>query len=131
MAIIETSKIIVELAKKGMTIELQEKIMQLREEALELQEENLSLKTENIKLKKKEELRGTVQFENNFVYQVIDDQKLGPCCPRCFDKEQKLARLVEIQNRAYGCSICKFILTREGQGLQPAERAHLINTYLK
>jgi len=39
MAIIDTSKIIVELAKKGMTIELQEKIMQLREEALELQEE--------------------------------------------------------------------------------------------
>ena len=36
MDIINTSELIVELAKKGMTVELQEMNMKLREEALEL-----------------------------------------------------------------------------------------------
>ena len=39
MAIIETSKIIADLAKRGMTIELREEIIKLREEAVELQED--------------------------------------------------------------------------------------------
>ena len=90
MAIIDTSKIIVELAKKGMTIELQEKIMQLREEALELQEENLKLKTENIELKKKEELQEKVKFERKVYYREGDEI---PFCPYCYEKHQLLIHL--------------------------------------
>jgi len=37
-------KDIIELIKKGATIEAQEKIMELREAAIQLQEENLSLR---------------------------------------------------------------------------------------
>lgn len=90
MAIIETSKIIVELAKKGMTIELQEKIMQLREEALELQEENLRLKTENLRLKKKVELQEKVKFKRKVYYR--EDDK-APLCPYCFEKSNLLIHL--------------------------------------
>ena len=90
MAIIDTSKIIVELAKKGMTLELQKKIMQLREEALELQEENLKLKTENIDLKKKEELQEKVKFKRKVYYRDGDEV---PFCPYCYEKHQLLIHL--------------------------------------
>ncbi|HYA20452.1 MAG TPA: hypothetical protein VEG25_07400, partial [Burkholderiales bacterium] len=52
---------IVELIKKGATVEAQEKIMELREMALELQEENVNLKSQvnelQQALKLKEQLR--------------------------------------------------------------------------
>ena len=44
-------KDIVELIKKGSTIEAEEQILALRKAALELQEENLDLKSENLKLR--------------------------------------------------------------------------------
>jgi len=90
MTIIDTSKIIIELAKKGMTVEFEEKIMQLREEALELQEENLKLKTENIELKKKEELQEKVKFKRKVYYRDGDEI---PFCPYCYEKHQLLIHL--------------------------------------
>ena len=55
--LIDTTKAVYELAKKGMTIEFQEKLIQLHEQALELQEENLKLKKENQELKEKVRIR--------------------------------------------------------------------------
>jgi regulator of replication initiation timing len=97
-AIIETTKVVVELAKKGVTIELQEKIVQLREEALELQEENLKLKTENIALKKKEELQEKVKFNRKVYYREGDEV---PFCPYCYEKNQLLIHL-KFQNEDIG-----------------------------
>ena len=51
MAILDTAKTIAELAKKGMSVELQEKIMELREEVIALKEENIQLRNENLQLK--------------------------------------------------------------------------------
>ena len=104
MAIIDTSKLIVELAKKGMSLELQEKIMQLREEALELQEENLRLKTENLKLKKKEELH----FKRKVYYREGDEV---PFYPYCYEKSNLLIHLNGPRKRAeegqlYDCQEC-------------------------
>ena len=109
MAIIDTSKIIVELAKKGMTVELQEKIMQLREEALELQAENLRLKTENLELKKKEELQEKIEFKRNVYYREGDEV---PHCPYCYEKSKLLIHLSfqgkESTGRLiYDCHECK------------------------
>ena len=44
MSLLPNYKEIIELLKKGSTIEAQEKIMELREGALALQEENIKLK---------------------------------------------------------------------------------------
>ncbi len=108
MAIIDTSKAIVELAKKGMTIELQEKNMQLREEALELQEENLKLKTENITLKKKEELQEKVKFKRKVYYREGDEV---PYCPYCYEKHKLLMHLTgpirEADGQLYTCQECR------------------------
>ena len=90
MSIIDTSKAIAELIKKGATIESQEMEMQLREEALELQEENLKLKAENVELKKKEELQDKIKYKRKVYYRDGDEV---PFCPYCYDKKQLLIHL--------------------------------------
>jgi hypothetical protein len=62
------NKDIIELVKKGATIEDQEKIMELREAALELQEDNISLRNQVLELQ--ERMRKIESFE-------------GEPCPKC------------------------------------------------
>lgn len=90
MSLIDTAKGIYELSKKGMTIELQEKLMQLREEALELQEENLNLKNENLILKEQVESRENLKFKRKVYFR--DDDTI-PFCPYCFEKSKLLIHL--------------------------------------
>jgi DNA-directed RNA polymerase subunit M/transcription elongation factor TFIIS len=90
MGVIETSKIIADLVKRGVTIDLHEKIMQLREEALELQEENLTLKTENLDLKKKTELSEKLTYKRKVYY--LDGDEV-PYCPYCYDRKKLLIHL--------------------------------------
>jgi len=94
-------KDIVELMKKGATIEAQEKIMELREAALALQEENISLKSQVM------ELQGKVRKLESFE---------GEPCPKC----RKPAWVVESSKpdlqfgdlggirREYRCTECGF-----------------------
>ena len=85
MSLIDTSKAIFELAKKGATIDLQQKLMELREEALELQEENLNLKRENLKLKEKIELQEKLKFKRKVYFRDGDEI---PFCPYCYEKSK-------------------------------------------
>lgn len=94
-------KDIIELIKKGSTIEAQEKIMELRESALELQEENLDLKNQIIQLQ--EAVRKLESFE-------------GEPCPKCrkpawivdsSEPDQKFGALGGIR-RNYLCTECGF-----------------------
>jgi len=88
MSIIDTAKDIYSLAAKGLTIDLQEKLMQLREQALELQEENLSLRSELLTLRQQLDRKENLEFDG-LVYR---DEK-GTYCPTCHDKDNKLIRL--------------------------------------
>ena len=56
---------IVELIKKGATLEAQEQIMQLREAAIKLQEENVALREENKKLHEDKEIAANLEFEDH------------------------------------------------------------------
>ena len=88
-----SGKLIVELLKKGATVEAQEQIMALREAALELQEENLDLKEEVKTLSQQFELKAKVKFEKK-AYWLDDKGKIdGPFCQRCYDVDKKLLRL--------------------------------------
>ena len=94
-------KDIVELLKKGATIEAQEKIMELREAALTIQEENIYLKNQVLELQEK--VRKLESFE-------------GEPCPKC----RKPAWVVESSKpdprfgklggirREYRCTECGF-----------------------
>lgn len=94
MSIIETSKDIYELVKRGATIDLQQRLLQLREEAMSLQEENLLL-TQRIQ-DLEEQLRISTELEyDGSLYWIkkSDTENEGPYCQRCYDSDRKLIRL--------------------------------------
>ena len=99
MGAIETMKTIAELAQKGMTIELQEKIVTLREEVVGLKEENVQLREENIALR-----------------QELEKYTKGNTCPKCGKAAWKLESSkphsqlgdLGVIERTYKCSECGF-----------------------
>ncbi len=99
MAILDTAKTIAELAKKGMTVELQEKIVELREEVIALKEENVQLREENLQLK-----------------QQLNGYAKGNLCPKCKkdtwqleeSKPHPIMQDMGIILRTYKCSQCGF-----------------------
>ncbi len=96
---IPSYKDIVDLIKKGATVEAQEKIMELRESALELQEENVSLRATIKELEDRLRIQGNLEFENGIYWLWEEDDagdfttKTGPYCQHCYDDETKLIRL--------------------------------------
>ncbi|MEX2409924.1 MAG: hypothetical protein WD607_00905 [Candidatus Paceibacterota bacterium] len=98
---IPSYKSIVELLKKGATIEAQEQIMQLREAAIQLQEENINLKNKILELQEK--VRKLESFD-------------GEPCPKCrrpawivesSKPDPKFGALGSIR-REYRCTECGF-----------------------
>jgi hypothetical protein len=94
-------KDIVELMKKGATLEAQEKIMELREAALDLQEENINLKNKVLEIEEK--VRKLESFE-------------GEPCPKCrkpswvvesSEPDRQFGDLGGIR-RTYRCTECGF-----------------------
>jgi regulator of replication initiation timing len=83
---------IVELIKKGATIEAQEQIMKLREAALELQEENLALREENKRLREEKELATNLEFSDGVYWLHKDGKPTGPFCSACYDEHHRLSR---------------------------------------
>ncbi len=100
-------KDIMDLVKKGATIEAQEKIIELREAALELQDENYDLKQKinelNIELKKKK----TLVWEKPSYWDVYEKVKDGPFCQRCYDVEKEIVRLQGGNDDTWHCTACK------------------------
>lgn len=88
-----TYKDIVELMKKGATVEAQEQIMALREAALEIQEENLLLKDRVCSLEEQLKQKAKLTFDRQVYWLVDGDNKDGPYCQRCYDAEHILMRL--------------------------------------
>ena len=97
---------IVDLLKKGSTIEAQEKIMELREAAMELQEENLALREQVRTLEGKLALRGKIGWERPYYWMVEDGKRDGPFCQICYDKSSTLVRLQGGKNGRWACGGC-------------------------
>jgi regulator of replication initiation timing len=106
MSIVQTAKDVYALAQKGLTIELQEKVMELREQALALQEENLTLRSELSAIREQLEQKKKLEFDG-LAYKGSD----GWYCATCHDKDSKFIRLLPNQNSAvqarFYCNVCK------------------------
>ena len=100
-------KEIVELIKKGSTVEAQEMIMDLREKELSLQEENLDLKETVKSLESKLHLKKKVLWEKPFYYIDDDGTKDGPYCQKCYDSYENLLRLQGGTNDVWKCFNCE------------------------
>lgn len=100
-------KDIVELLKKGSTIEAQEKIMELREAAVSLQEEVLELRQRLKNLEEQLALRAKVTWEPPYYWASEKDGKReGPYCQACYDKDEKLIRLQNENRGVWHCRVC-------------------------
>jgi hypothetical protein len=100
---------IIDLIKKGATIEAQEKIMELREAVLALQQENLALKKDLNEVKEALSRKIELWFDGA-VYWDGSEKKDGPYCQPCYDTKRTLVRLHEttgFSNRpAWWCYSC-------------------------
>jgi len=99
MGMLPNYKEIIELIKKGSTLEAQEKIIELREIALNLQDENFDLKQKINELEKSLEIKDRLEWDG-VIYWLKNEsaeQRDGPYCQRCYDVEKKLVRLQQAQ----------------------------------
>lgn len=92
-------KDIVELIKKGSTMEAQEKILELREAAMELQSENVDLRREVETLTDLLHKKERMTYVRPFYYAECDDV---PHCARCWEVEHKAVHLPEPFRSAAG-----------------------------
>ncbi len=103
---------IVELLKKGATVEAQEKIMELREKSLELQEENITLKAQIKGLEEALNIRDNIEYEPPVYWLWRQDDagdltiKDGPFCQRCYDVDGNLVRLQDWDD-SWTCMECE------------------------
>lgn len=95
MSILDTAKDIYDLARKGATIDLQERLVHLREEAVSLQEENLALKETIKSLEASLNIEGEIDFDGSVYWRTDQSSgaRAGPYCQRCYDIDQQLVRL--------------------------------------
>lgn len=103
---IPTYKDIVDLMKKGATVEAQEKIMELREAVIELQDQNLALRQRLAELDAEIKLKRDTEFDGAAYWCVEEGTRSGPYCQRCCDADGKLVRLQDYGDVWY-CLHCK------------------------
>jgi len=101
-----TYKDIVDLIKKGATVEAQERIMELREAVIALRDENFSLRQQVLSLEEELRIKGQLKFEQTVYWLLEDKEKTGPFCQRCYDIDKKLSRLQDY-GRTWYCVACK------------------------
>lgn len=98
---------IMDLIKRGATLEAQEKIIELREAVLELREENFALQERIKKLEEQLKIKGQRVFERGVYWLVDGSSRTGPFCQRCLDVDEKFVRLHESQDhRWWMCEGC-------------------------
>ena len=95
MNIGETMDTIIRLAKAGLTLELQEKIVELRKHVMDLDEKHLKLRSKNLELQKE-----------------LERYTKGDICPKCkkptWALESSTAKPGVKILRVYKCSQCGF-----------------------
>lgn len=107
MAIFPRYKEIIDLIKKGATVEAQEKIMEPREAALELQEKNIELKERIGRLEEELEVKNKLVWERPYYWMEHEGEKIGPFCQNCYDADKKLVRLQKGNSKGYwNCYSC-------------------------
>ena len=110
---------IVDLIKKGATVEAQEKIMELRIGALEIQEENLALKSKVKELESLLDIKQNLEYKGQVYWRYLSDEagdytiRDGPFCQRCYDADQKLIRLYDLKNGWWRCKLCSNTFGKE------------------
>jgi hypothetical protein len=106
----------IELIKKGSQMEAQSQIQTLQEKYLELHAENLELKHELLHAKEKLRDKDQLIFDEPFFYVQLGEERDGPFCPRCWQKDEKKCRVVKTPDSYSGSSECQVCNNSFGKG---------------
>jgi hypothetical protein len=109
---VELSGRVVELVKKGMTLELQERITELREAVLNAKEEVLTLREENSELKRAAAEKQRFKFDGELYWREEEDgSREGPFCQGCYDSKALKVRLQPLPSgwrHKWRCNVCNY-----------------------
>ena len=72
----------------------------------QMQEALLESEKEKQELIKRMKIQGNMIYEKPYYWKMNGDEKDGPFCQKCFDSEEKLIRLQDGNNGAWGCRVC-------------------------
>ncbi len=104
-------------SKKAGEPETQEQILKLRETTLELQQENLALRDEIKRLREQKEPQTNLEFSENVCWLLIDHERTGPFCPRCYSEHHRLATLLDgrrfVAKTRWICPVCNHVFDSE------------------
>ncbi|MFD1218497.1 hypothetical protein [Microbulbifer celer] len=106
----------IDLIKKGSQMEAQSQIQKLQEQYLELHAVNLEIKQELFSLREKLAQRDNMVFEEPFFYLHSDGDKVGPYCPKCWQKDEKKCRVVKTPESYGGSEQCQVCNATFGKG---------------
>lgn len=112
MGIFDDLKSIGKILQEAGKIEQYQKILETQKELLEMQKKIQELEKENSELREKLKIKENIFFENNAYWLKKDEQKDGPFCTKCWDKDRYLIRMrfyaAQNWSRAhYDCPECK------------------------
>jgi len=112
MSIIGDLKDIGMFLQKAGNADLYSKLIEIQEKAIEIMEKNRELKEENSKLLDALRIKNSLEFQDEVYWMKNKDGTLnGPYCPKCYDDEGKLLRLVSCPDPTYSqCLKCKYVL---------------------
>ena len=103
MSLLDNAKDVIERAKKGMTVELQQRLMEFQERELSLREENLALKEQVKQLEEILNRKQSLEFDGQLYWlKTPDGQKDGPFCQKCHDTSGRMIRVQKIIVDDYG-----------------------------
>lgn len=104
MGIFDDLKSIGKTFQEAGKIEQYNQILETQKELLEMQKKIIDLESEKVELKEKLKIRGKLIPKNNAYWLAEENgREDGPFCTRCYDKDEKLLRMLP---REYGSSSC-------------------------
>jgi hypothetical protein len=125
MSLIQDSKDVYELIKKGATLEAEERMLDLRGQIVDLESENIELKREVQRLLERLEMEDSMVYRSPYYMRTVEGGEDGPFCQRCWDDEKKAIRLQNDGPGYWYCNKCQVAYTDDDY-VEPDEPANTI-----
>ncbi len=97
-------------------MEAQSQTQKMQGQSLELHAQNLELKQEILHAKEKLREKDELFFEEPFFYIKLGEDRDGPFCPKCWQKDEKKCRVVKTPESTMGSSKCQVCGSNFGKG---------------
>lgn len=119
------------LCKEGKFDEAEAVLKSLQDEFLAMCEENEALKSQLTEVADVLDLAEKVQFDGQKYWLVEDEQKKGPFCQVCYDRDGLLVHLQEKENH-WECQNCQGLyMIPRNDDKQPAKKKPIMRSTVK